>query len=117
SQRSVAVGREILERDLGRHRLDLAKLRKDGTLERVLKELEIADEERVLADVGYGKITAQQVLGKIFPEEEVERRREQKEGALQRLMRLVSRQPKSGGRVSGVEDMLGAFGQGRQPVP
>ena len=57
SQRSVAVGREILERDLARHHLDLAKLRKDGTLERVLKELEVSDEEALLADVGYGKLT------------------------------------------------------------
>src|SRR5207249_2705732 len=30
--RSVAVGREILERDLSRYRLDLAKLRKEGRL-------------------------------------------------------------------------------------
>jgi GTP diphosphokinase / guanosine-3',5'-bis(diphosphate) 3'-diphosphatase len=117
SQRSVAVGKEILERDLARHQLDLAKLRKDGTLERVLKELELADEEALLADVGYGKVTGQQVLAKIFPEEELERRREQKESALQRLMRLVSRQPKSGVRVSGVEDVLVRFGQCCQPLP
>jgi GTP pyrophosphokinase len=117
SQRSVAVGREILERDLARHQLDLGKLRKDGTLERVLKELGISDEEALLADVGYGKLTGQQVLAKIFPEEELERRREQKESALQRLMRLVSRQPKSGVRVSGVEDVLVRFGQCCQPLP
>ncbi len=48
SQRSVAVGREILERDLGRHHLDLAKLRKDGTLQRVLEQLEVRDEEALL---------------------------------------------------------------------
>jgi len=117
SQRSVAVGKEILERDLARHQLDLAKLRKDGTLERVLKELGLSDEEALLADVGYGKLTGQQVLAKIFPEEELERRREQKESALQRLMRLVSRQPKSGVRVSGVEDVLVRFGQCCQPLP
>jgi GTP pyrophosphokinase len=117
SQRSVAVGKEILERDLSRHQLDLAKLRRDGTLERVLKELGLRDEEALLADVGYGKLTGQQVLAKIFPEEELERRREQKESALQRLMRLVSRQPKSGVRVSGVEDVLVRFGQCCQPLP
>jgi GTP pyrophosphokinase len=117
SQRSVAVGKEILERDLARHQLDLAKLRKDDTLDRVLKELGLSDEEALLADVGYGKLTGQQVLAKIFPEEELERRREQKESALQRLMRLVSRQPKSGVRVSGVEDVLVRFGQCCQPLP
>src|SRR5207253_1578829 len=39
SSRSVAVGREILERDLARHQLDLAKLRGEGTLRRVAEEL------------------------------------------------------------------------------
>jgi GTP pyrophosphokinase len=117
SQRSIAVGREILERDLTRHQIDLARLRRDGRLERVLGELELADEEALLADVGYGKLTTQQVLARIFPEAELERRREQKEGALQRLMRLVSRQPKSGVRVSGVEDMLVRFGKCCQPLP
>jgi guanosine-3',5'-bis(diphosphate) 3'-pyrophosphohydrolase len=117
SARSVAVGREILERDLGRAHLDLATLRKDGTLARVLKELEVADENALLADLGYGKLTAQQVLAKILPEQELERRRERAEGALQRLMRLVSRQSKSGVRVSGVEDMLVRFGKCCQPLP
>ena len=117
SQRSIAVGREILERDLARHHLDLGKLRRDGRLDRLLEELEVADEETLLADVGYGKLTTQQVLARLFPEEELERRREQKEGALQRLMRLVSRQPKSGVRVSDVEDMLVRFAKCCQPLP
>jgi guanosine-3',5'-bis(diphosphate) 3'-pyrophosphohydrolase len=117
SQRSIAVGREILDRDLARHHLDLAVLRRDGRLDRLVEELEVADEEALLADVGYGKLTTQQVLARLFPEEELERRREQREGALQRLMRLVSRQPKSGVRVSGVEDMLVRFAKCCQPLP
>ncbi len=117
SQRSVAVGREILERDLGRHQLDLATLRKDGTLARVLKELSLEDEDALLTDVGYGKLPTQHVLAKILPETELERRRERSEGALQRLMRLVSRQTKSGVRVSGVEDMLVRFAKCCQPLP
>src|SRR5262249_1782483 len=105
SARSVAIGREILERDLGRHQLDLSTLRNDGTLDRVAKELAQRDEETLLAGVGYGKVTTQQVLAKLLPPAELERRREKAEGRLQRLLRLVSRQTKSGVRVSGVEDM------------
>jgi guanosine-3',5'-bis(diphosphate) 3'-pyrophosphohydrolase len=117
SARSVAVGREILERDLARHQVDLAKLRSDGTLVRVAKELGQRDEETLLAAVGYGKVTWQQVLGRILPAEEVERRREKGEGRFQRLLRLVGRQSKSGVRVSGVEDMLVRFGKCCSPLP
>jgi len=117
SSRSVAVGREILERDLARHQLDLAKLRGEGTLRRVAEELGQKDEDTLLAAVGYGRVTAQQVLGKLLSPEELERRREKGEGRLQRLLRMVSRQTKSGVRVSGVEDMLVRFGKCCSPLP
>jgi GTP pyrophosphokinase len=117
SARSVAVGREILERDLARHQLDLARLRSEGTLTQVAKDLGQRDEETLLAGVGYGKITAGQVLGKLLPPDEVERRREKGEGRLQRLLRLVGRQAKSGVVVSGVEDMLVRFGKCCSPLP
>ncbi|HUE31246.1 MAG TPA: bifunctional (p)ppGpp synthetase/guanosine-3',5'-bis(diphosphate) 3'-pyrophosphohydrolase [Verrucomicrobiae bacterium] len=117
SSRSVAVGREILDRDLARHQLDLAKLRGEGTLRRVAEELGQKDEDTLLASVGYGKVTAQQVLGKLLPAEEIERRREKGEGRLQRLLRMVSRQTKSGVRVSGVEDILVRFGKCCSPLP
>jgi len=117
STRSVEVGREILERDLARHQLELKQLRTDGTLARVAKELGERDDEALLAAVGYGKVTWQQVLARILPAEEVERRREKGEGRLQRLLRLVSRQTKSGVRVSGVEDMLVRFGKCCSPLP
>ena len=117
SSRSVAVGREILERDLARHQLDLAKLRGEGTLRRVAEELGQKDEDTLLAAVGYGRVTAQQVLGKLLSPEELERRREKGEGRLQRLLRMVSRQTKSGVQVSGVEDMLVRFGKCCSPLP
>jgi guanosine-3',5'-bis(diphosphate) 3'-pyrophosphohydrolase len=118
SQRSIAVGREILERDLGRHHFDLATLRKDGTLERVVGELGLDGEDTLLAEIGYGKVTSQQVLAKIVPELELERRREQREGTLARLMRLVSRPPKGAVRVSGLDgDVLVRFAKCCQPLP
>jgi guanosine-3',5'-bis(diphosphate) 3'-pyrophosphohydrolase len=117
SSRSVAVGREILERDLARHQLDYAKLRGEGTLKRVAGELGQKDEDTLLAALGYGKVTAQQVLIKILPAEEIERRREKAEGRFQRLLRLVSRQATGGVQVSGVEDVLVRFGKCCSPLP
>jgi GTP pyrophosphokinase len=116
ANRSIAVGREILERDLARHQLDLARLRTDGTLKRVAEELGQGNEETLLTAVGYGRITAQQVLGRILPPEEVERRREKSESRLQRLIRMVSRQTKSGVTVSGVDDVLVRFGKCCSPL-
>src|SRR5262249_15734774 len=117
SNRSIAVGREILERDLGRHQLDLARLRGDGTLGRLAKEMAQKDEDTLLASVGYGKITSQQLLARLLPPEELERRREKGEGRPQPVVGVVGRQSRRGVRVSGVEDVLVRFGKCCSPLP
>src|SRR6266849_1871795 len=51
-ERSVALGRELLERELARYHLDLAALRKQDTLDAALKALSLKDEETLLAAIG-----------------------------------------------------------------
>jgi GTP pyrophosphokinase len=123
--RSVDLGREILERDLGRYKLEVSKLRKDGRLDKLLEELSLKDEEGLLAAVGYGRITPHQVLSKLLPPGELKEHPAAKpEGALKKLFRLVARQQAPGQRgrvdgvrVSGVEDVLVRFGRCCSPLP
>jgi GTP pyrophosphokinase len=116
--RSVDLGREILERDLGRYKLELSRLRKESKLEGVLRELGAKDEDSLLAAIGYGRITAHQVISKILPPEQMKDQAQRPEGALRKLFRLVARQqPQSGVRVSGVEDVLVRFGRCCNPLP
>ncbi len=116
-ERSIAVGQELLERDLRRHRLDMARLRRDGTLEKIAGELGAKDVEGLFTDVGYGRTSTVQVLAKLLPAEEIERRANRGEGPLERLFRLVGRQAKSGVRVSGLDDILVRFGRCCNPLP
>jgi GTP pyrophosphokinase len=122
--RSLDLGREILERDLGRHKLELGKLRKEGKLEPVFAELGLKDEEALLAAVGYGRITPHQVLSKLLPPEALKPETAKPEGALKKLFRLVARGQDGkargapgGVRVSGVEDVLVRFGRCCTPLP
>ena len=114
--RSLALGKELLERDLGRYRLDLSKLRKDGRLAGAFEELGFHDEDGLLAAIGYGRTTTRQVLGKLLPPDELQERLKP-EGALQRLFRQVARQQSTGVRVSGVGDLLVRFGKCCSPLP
>ena len=115
--RSLELGREILERDLARYRLDLGKLRKDGSLARTIAELGYKDEDSLLAALGYGRITPHQFLAKILPPEQLTPTAAKPEGTLRKLFRMVARQQTSGVRVSGVEDMLVRFGRCCHPLP
>jgi GTP pyrophosphokinase len=116
-ERSVAVGQELLERDFRRHRLDPVRLRRDGTLERIAVELGAKDVDGLLMEVGYGRTSTRHVLAKLLPAEELEQRAARSEGPLERLRRLVGRQPKDGVRVSGIEDVLVRFGRCCHPLP
>jgi len=113
--RSLAVGKEILNRDLGRHRLDFKRLQREGRLEEVAKALSLKDEETLIASIGYGKVTSHQVLGRLLPPEQLEQRAGRDEGALRKLFRRMSGQ--GGVRVSGVEDVLVRFGRCCDPLP
>ncbi|HVO23403.1 MAG TPA: bifunctional (p)ppGpp synthetase/guanosine-3',5'-bis(diphosphate) 3'-pyrophosphohydrolase [Candidatus Margulisiibacteriota bacterium] len=114
--RSVAVGREILGRDLNRYHLDLAKLHKDGRLAKVATAMSQKDEETLLASIGYGKLTSHQVLAHLLPPEMLQQRPPE-EGTLKKLFRKIARQNHGGVRVSGVEDMLIRFGKCCDPLP
>lgn len=117
-ERSVALGREILEGDLNRHKLDYAVLRREGKIEVIAKELGMKDEETLLASVGYGKITPRQVLAKLVPPERLDAGKKQPEGTLERLVRLATTQKRDFGvRVKGVEDILVRLARCCHPLP
>ncbi|MGH7770716.1 MAG: RelA/SpoT family protein [Candidatus Binatia bacterium] len=117
-ERSVALGREILEGDLNRYKLDYASLRRDGKIDAIAKELGMKDEEALLASIGYGKITPRQILIKLVPTDKLDVGGKKPEGALERLFRLVSGQKRDlGVKVKGVEDVLVRFARCCHPLP
>ncbi len=117
-ERSVALGREILEGDFNRYKLDYAALRREGRIEAIAKELGMKDEEGLLTGVGYGKITSHQVLAQLVPPEKLDTGKRQPVGALERLFRLVSGQKRDlGVQVKGVEETLVHFARCCHPLP
>ncbi|MFQ5903421.1 MAG: RelA/SpoT family protein [Candidatus Binatia bacterium] len=117
-ERSVALGREILEGDVHHYQLDYATLRREGRIEAIAKELGMKDEEGLLASIGYGKITPRQFLAKLIPPEKLDAGKKQPEGALERLFRLVWGQKRNlGVKVKGVEDVLVRFARCCHPLP
>ncbi|HME59638.1 MAG TPA: bifunctional (p)ppGpp synthetase/guanosine-3',5'-bis(diphosphate) 3'-pyrophosphohydrolase [Candidatus Binatia bacterium] len=117
-QRSVLLGKEILEGDLQRYRLDYSALRDEGRIGWVTKELGLKDEEALLAAIGYGRITTRHVLAKLIPPEKLEAGLKKAEGALESLFRLVSKQKRGLGiRVKGVDDVLVRFALCCHPLP
>jgi guanosine-3',5'-bis(diphosphate) 3'-pyrophosphohydrolase len=117
-ERSVALGREILESDLQRYQLGYAALQREGKIESLTKDLGFKDEEGLLAALGYGRITSRQVLSRLLPPEKLEGSYKKIEGSLERLFRIVSGKRKNLGiRVKGIDDVLIRFALCCHPLP
>jgi GTP pyrophosphokinase len=116
--RSIALGREILEGDFHRHELNYPALRLEGRIDAIAREIGVKDEEGLLASVGYGKVTPRQVLAKLVSPERLDAGKEAPEGMLERLFRLVSRQKRNlGVKVKGFDDVLVRFARCCWPLP
>ena len=98
--------------------MDYGVLRTQGKLQVLPKELGLKDEEALLAALGYGRITARQVLVKLVPPEKLETGHKQPESSLERLFRLASGKIKHLGiRVKGIDDVLVRFALCCHPLP
>ena len=65
--RSLALGRELFEREAKKYRLSPSTLLASEEMKRLISELGFPSSDDLLASVGYGKTSVQQVLGKLAP--------------------------------------------------
>ena len=117
-ERSITLGKEILEKELHKYNLQQSKLMKSGDLVKVAKELSFQGVDDLIAAVGYGKVTANQIVGKILPQEKLEQQREeQEEGRLKHLFKKVTRGPKDALLIKGIDNVMVRYAGCCNPLP
>lgn len=118
--RSIAIGKEILAKDLRKIKKSLSTLQKDGLLEKVSLELGLKDTDSLFADIGYGKITSKTVTRKLAPDiDNLEERLGKEETMLQKIFQKAARALKetSGVKVQGMDDVVFKFAKCCEPLP
>jgi GTP pyrophosphokinase len=121
--RAMALGQDLLEKAFRKHDLSLSKLAKSGELDEAAKTLRCGVGEELILQVGYGKITTQQVLEQLVPEgsrrgEHQAAAAEKREGLLKGLLKKVTRrQSTTGIKVQGEDDILVRFARCCSPLP
>ena len=116
-KRSVVLGREICEKDFRKYSVNLQKIQKNGDFKRIAAEFGYAGDDDLLAAVGYGKISAGQIIGKLLPNEKIQERAEHKESRLTAVINKLKGKSSSAVEISGVDDVLVRFGKCCNPVP
>jgi GTP diphosphokinase / guanosine-3',5'-bis(diphosphate) 3'-diphosphatase len=116
-EQSIALGKEILDRELRKYSLQQAKLVKSGDLAKTAAEFSFQAVEDLLAAVGYGKVTANQIIGKILPQERLEEKEKEQESRLQRLIQKITPGQKNALLIKGVDNVLVRYGGCCNPLP
>ncbi|MFO7831083.1 MAG: bifunctional (p)ppGpp synthetase/guanosine-3',5'-bis(diphosphate) 3'-pyrophosphohydrolase [Desulfuromonadaceae bacterium] len=116
-EKSIEIGRDLLERDLRKYKTSLNKLMGDKVMAEVVNGFgfEIADE--MLAAIGYGKLSSQQVAGKLLPDEDM-RPGGSRISSLGRVLGKVRKKPAQDPiRIQGNDNIMVRFAKCCNPLP
>jgi guanosine-3',5'-bis(diphosphate) 3'-pyrophosphohydrolase len=117
-RQSIDLGRELLEREMHRKDLSLARALKTGMLEKSIGRFPVSSVEDLYAAIGIGKLETQQVVEALEAEDDSEGRKSLKPTFFERTVRKVTRKDGSTGiRIAGIDDVLVRFGKCCNPVP
>lgn len=120
-ERSISVGKELLNKHLRKVKLSISKIEKSGELEKVAKELGLKSIDILFAEVGYGKISTMQIIVKLLPDDKNidEKLLEDSPNAIQRIFQKAAQafREKAGVKISGQDDVVFRFAKCCDPLP
>ncbi len=112
------MGKDMLEKEFRRRGRSLAKVKKKGELKKGMQSMRLGNEEELLMQVGFGRITAKQVADAVLPPEDEET--PVKKPARERIAEVFQRvRPRStsGILVQDVDNLVVRIAQCCNPVP
>jgi len=117
TDQAIEVGRKLIDRELSRLRQSSREFFASDSLAELLREQGLGRVEDLLAKIGFGKATVQQVLERVLPEVEDETPKPTP-GRLRRAFeRLVDSRATGPVLVKGENDVLFVLAQCCRPVP
>ncbi len=114
-QKSVELGRELLEKELRKYGVAYNRALALDTMAKVLSELSFKNTEDLLASLGYGKVTTGQIISRLLPDRT--KSEPVKPGRLEQVLDKIRRKPSGGIRVQGLDDILVRFAKCCNPLP
>jgi guanosine-3',5'-bis(diphosphate) 3'-pyrophosphohydrolase len=118
-ERSIQLGRDLLERQLHKRDLSYQRLLKGGEIERAAKSLHLANADDLYQQLGYGHVSPTQVIDAILPPERPAAETSSlKPGLIEKTVRKVTgKDTKEGIVIGGVNDVLVRFAKCCSPLP
>jgi guanosine-3',5'-bis(diphosphate) 3'-pyrophosphohydrolase len=116
-ERSIALGREICEKEFRKFTLNFAKLLKSAEIQKVAGDFGFQATDDLMAAIGYGKVSSKQIIGKLVPPEKLEGRDKKRESPIEKIIHLVKKGPQDAIQIKGVDDMMVRIASCCNPLP
>src|SRR3989338_3867673 len=114
-ERSIALVKEICDKDFKKHDVDFYKLLKSGELDKIAKEgLGFSSIDDALAGVGYGKLSSHQLLSKLLPPEKIQAHPEI--SAFKKVLQKFKKPTREAVLVKGIDDIMIRFARCCNPL-
>ena len=117
-KRSIKLGRELLERELRHREMSLNRLLKSpADLKKTLVEARVGTEDELFAEIGYGKISATQVVDHLQPNKDSDAPNALRPGLIEKAVRKVTGKDSDDGIViNDISDVLVRFAKCCNPL-
>ena len=116
-ERSLKIGEELLDKELRKMGTTLKKIRKTEPMTKTASAFGFHRVEDLIATVGFGKYSPRQVLGRLFPEEEVSDKLGHVAEVKAQVRKAQAKARKEGIVVDGLDDLMVRFAQCCNPLP
>ncbi|MBI5048179.1 MAG: bifunctional (p)ppGpp synthetase/guanosine-3',5'-bis(diphosphate) 3'-pyrophosphohydrolase [Deltaproteobacteria bacterium] len=114
-EKSIALGKEICDKDFKRHEVDFYKMLKSGELDKIAREgFGFSSVDDALAGIGYGKLSSHQLLGKLLPTEKIPAYPEV--STFQKVLQKFKKAPRNAVLVKGIDDVMIRFARCCNPL-
>jgi len=120
--RSIVLGKEMLEKQGRKDGVNIQKAVKDGSLRAVAEELSLGGVDELFSAVGYVRVTAKKIIGRLLPARpEMTKAEAQAQAEADAAAAVAASQAKSKSsdaiRIQGVDNVLVRYAQCCNPLP
>ncbi len=116
-EKSIEIGRELLEKELRKHHYSLKRATALTSFSQMVNEFGFKSIDDIFASVGYGKLSAGQVVSHALPKED-QNRQADKPGAIGKVLKKFSRRKsQSAILIGGIDNVMVRFANCCNPLP
>jgi len=116
-EKSIELGRELLEKRLRKYGLNLKKVIAGEEFAAASHDLGFKSGDDLLASIGYGKVQLGQVLARVVPKEKLHEEHPKPSAGLGKVLDKLRKKPSTAIRIDGVEDIMVRFAKCCSPLP